>query len=320
LDRRDRIERANTGTDMMHAQSRWVWDGCRWICVQPCPPGGNTPGPQGPRGPQGPEGPPGPQGEPGGSSVLYAFVGPTPPLDPQLGQLWWNTSGHLYVWDGTTWQLVAPEMSENGTPTPPPTPEPQPPDFGGSFGTVTDGSPATINIGTPSPTRMVVVGFGQSGYWGSLPSSVTIGGVPATLLTSATASVGTAFFAANVPTGTTTTLEVTGSGSYGVLYCAYSVDTAGEPLVGYSSGPNDTVASVTFTVGDSGYVIALAENMGPANNQGWSANVTPDGTTSGPQQGISFARGSGLSGTQTVSKNTSSLQLGLITQVSVVTY
>lgn len=62
------------------------------------------PGPQGAPGPSGLQGLPGPQG-PAGLDVAY--VGPTAPSNPPLGEIWFNTTNQTFnVWDGTVWQEV----------------------------------------------------------------------------------------------------------------------------------------------------------------------------------------------------------------------
>jgi hypothetical protein len=58
----------------------------------------------GPPGPPGPPGPMGPQGVPGPAGLDLAYVGPTPPPNPQTGELWYNTTDDLlYVWEGGSW-------------------------------------------------------------------------------------------------------------------------------------------------------------------------------------------------------------------------
>ena len=52
--------------------------------------------------------PPGPQGPPG-STGGGAAVGPTPPLDPAVGEGWFNTSlipPQAFIWDGSAWLPV----------------------------------------------------------------------------------------------------------------------------------------------------------------------------------------------------------------------
>jgi hypothetical protein len=88
----------------------WVWNGYTWIDAGPFrgpqgPPGENgTNGTNGVDGEPGPEGPPGPQGEPGESGAAGVIIDSVPPLDPEDGQLWFDTTDNeLFMWDGENW-------------------------------------------------------------------------------------------------------------------------------------------------------------------------------------------------------------------------
>jgi hypothetical protein len=105
----------------------WAWSGNAWIGTGPirgpagqdgtdgAPGAPGTPGAEGPPGEQGPEGAAGPQGNPGtpgtpgaqgppGAPGATTTVAPTPPADPEIGDLWWDSAiGGLMVWDGTQW-------------------------------------------------------------------------------------------------------------------------------------------------------------------------------------------------------------------------
>lgn len=69
-------------------------------------------GPTGDPGPEGPEGPQGPKGDPGTSVTILGTVPTGPPTaadlppdyEPSPGDGWMaDDTGHLWVWDGTTW-------------------------------------------------------------------------------------------------------------------------------------------------------------------------------------------------------------------------
>src|SRR5690554_3556794 len=78
-------------------------------------------GPQGPAGNDGatgPQGPQGPQGVPGTNGVAVNWLGSfaTAPTSPALNDGYYNsTDGVSYIWNGTTWNIVAQDGSDGAT-------------------------------------------------------------------------------------------------------------------------------------------------------------------------------------------------------------
>jgi hypothetical protein len=132
-----------------------------------------------------------------------------------------------------------------------------------THGTGTNGS--SISIGTARSTRMVHL----SGYTtnGVFPTSVTIGGITATLLTrggaaSLTPSVGTLWQAwAKVPTGTTATVSISTAATYYIA--TFSTVNSGAATTG-NSGTN-LATTYTFTAADPGVCFWGGNGLEPSN-------------------------------------------------------
>ena len=95
----------------------WVWDGVQWENA------GSFMGPQGATGPQGaagssgPTGPQGPQGPPGHSTTIRGSVPDPSQLPPSAneGDAYIDDStGDLWVWNGSSWQNVGEIMGPPG--------------------------------------------------------------------------------------------------------------------------------------------------------------------------------------------------------------
>src|SRR5690554_3814719 len=100
----------------------YVWNGTAWQIVAQDGSDGAT-GPQGPQGPignTGPAGPAGPQGSAGvngtnGISIDWLGNYSSAPISPGLNQAYYNsTDGVSYIWDGTTWQIIAQDGTGGG--------------------------------------------------------------------------------------------------------------------------------------------------------------------------------------------------------------
>src|SRR5690554_5862733 len=100
----------------------YVWNGTAWNIVAQDGSDGAT-GPQGPQGPignTGPAGPAGPQGSAGvngtnGISIDWLGNYSSAPTSPGLNQAYYNsTDGVSYIWDGTTWQIIAQDGTGGG--------------------------------------------------------------------------------------------------------------------------------------------------------------------------------------------------------------
>src|SRR5690554_1427964 len=100
----------------------YIWNGATWNIVAQDGSDGAT-GPQGPQGPignTGPAGPAGPQGSAGangtnGISINWLGSLGTAPANPTLNQAYYNsTDGVSYIWDGTTWQIIAQDGTGGG--------------------------------------------------------------------------------------------------------------------------------------------------------------------------------------------------------------
>src|SRR5690554_5142227 len=100
----------------------YIWNGTTWNIVAQDGSDGAT-GPQGPQGPignTGPAGPAGPQGSAGvngtnGISIDWLGNYSSAPISPGLNQAYYNsTDGVSYIWDGTTWQIIAQDGTGGG--------------------------------------------------------------------------------------------------------------------------------------------------------------------------------------------------------------
>src|SRR5690554_2428263 len=92
----------------------YVWNGSTWNIVAQDGSDGAT----GPQGPQGPIGNTGPQGIPGANGVAVNWLGSfaTAPTSPALNDGYYNsTDGVSYIWNGTTWNIVAQDGSDGAT-------------------------------------------------------------------------------------------------------------------------------------------------------------------------------------------------------------
>src|SRR5690554_5002148 len=92
----------------------YVWNGSTWNIVAQDGSDGAT----GPQGPQGPIGNHGPQGIPGTNGVAVNWLGSsaTAPPTPALNDRYYNsTDGVSYIWNGTTWNIVAQDGSDGAT-------------------------------------------------------------------------------------------------------------------------------------------------------------------------------------------------------------
>src|SRR5690554_611931 len=92
----------------------YVWNGSTWNIVAQDGSDGAT----GPQGPQGPIGNTGPQGIPGTNGVAVNWLGSsaTAPPTPALNDGYYNsTDGVSYVWNGSTWNIVAQDGSDGAT-------------------------------------------------------------------------------------------------------------------------------------------------------------------------------------------------------------
>lgn len=146
--------------------------------------------------------------------------------------------------------------------------------------TYSGGSWNSIAIGDADPNRYVLVGiYGSSGT--RTVSSVTIGGVSATLVSDGTNSAriqhsaGTSeFWIAAVPTGTTANISITWSGSQN--RCGAGVWTMVRPksttAVDVDSSNSASPASVTLTTTNPGVVFAIGGNNS-TGSYSWT-NVT----------------------------------------------
>lgn len=112
---------------------------------------------------------------------------------------------------------------------------------------------ASLNIGTAHANRWVIAGIvsafrDDGGNPATDFSSVTIGGVPATLLSKnlLAGSLQVAFYAANVPTGTTATVVVTANGEQWFAAVAVAV-CDGEPTL-HAAAYDRVVSSNTWDV------------------------------------------------------------------------
>lgn len=163
---------------------------------------------------------------------------------------------------------------------------PEPLVFTGSVGKI--GSPGTsltytnVPIGTATANRWIVVGIYTNFNAGRTLSTVTIGGVSATLMYAApTLSASGArleFWKANVPTGTTANVVATSSGSmYDGACGAWSSQK--EPM--FYTGAIDTsissgVFSLSIDIPDGGAVIAMSDHGGGGGTILATSGVTQD--------------------------------------------
>jgi hypothetical protein len=134
--------------------------------------------------------------------------------------------------------------------------------FQGTASSSTNASSYTFSsqpFGSAASDRIVIVGIaGNSGS--SSISSVTIGGVNATIVVQSTGSLNIAIAAAAVPTGTTGSVVVTfsvGKSSCGIgIWSATGQITAS----GVASGSNVDLSEITISAEPGGFAIGVAAN------------------------------------------------------------
>ena len=144
-----------------------------------------------------------------------------------------------------------------------------------THGTGVSGS--TISIGTARSTRMVhLSGYTTTTYF---PTSVTIGGISATLLKrggspSLSGSPGTNWQAwAIVPTGTTATVSIGGTAA--TYYVAtFNTVNSGASGTGAAAGTPGSFSTFTFTVANPGVVFWGGTTTQPAGFQGGANSLT----------------------------------------------
>ena len=137
----------------------------------------------------------------------------------------------------------------------------------GTLVTRTAGTYSGVSIGTANTNRMVVI----SSSGGSSPSSVTIGGITATIVNGPSSAQYFAY--AKVPTGTTATIVLTGNTSNTQqIYTFNTVNTAPtNSLVSTTSVPANTNGTSTFTqnpVATESVFMATASFFGPGPGSG----------------------------------------------------
>jgi hypothetical protein len=164
--------------------------------------------------------------------------------------------------------------------------------FGSAGSTMEIGSGTHTHTGlsfrTAGPTRTLIVFAGLGNGTGGFVNSLSIGGVPATLVSSVNVGTGTSsqIWVASVPSGTSGSVSLSGpSGNWNSMVCVYAAyDLA-------SNTPTDTSTDISFPVSTSvsvqanGIVIAgmtvFASNPGSASwsgiTQDFAANYSGDG-------------------------------------------
>jgi hypothetical protein len=124
-----------------------------------------------------------------------------------------------------------------------------------------------VNIGTANALRQLVICFAWGSTVSRTVSSVTVGGVAATLVQQVgSTSGGTAIFRFPLSTGTTGNIVITMSGGctrmYGVAYdtrCRYSFTPMDSKTV---SSTNTSVSTASMQVNDGGFLIESAVMIG----------------------------------------------------------
>jgi hypothetical protein len=163
-----------------------------------------------------------------------------------------------------------------------------------------------MGIGTADANRVVAVGIFVQGFIGTV-TGVTIGGVSATQVTGAAASVTsiqTDIWYASVPTGTTATVVVTMNTSqqYSMAVTAFRIITATPTAGTGGSGTQGfgTTASATVTIPSGGGAIFLGQLDG-SQTQSWNVATVDNARTTTGANGTSSYDGhiTGLSGSQT---------------------
>ena len=148
----------------------------------------------------------------------------------------------------------------------------------------TGGNGSSISIGTARSTRIVHL----SGYTtnGVFPTSVTIGGISATLLkrggsSSLSGSPGTNWQAwAIVPTGTTATVSINRAATYYIA--TFNTVNSGASGSGNGAGTPGSSSTFTFTVANPGVVFWGGTTTEPAGFQGGANSLStssPGGVT-----------------------------------------
>lgn len=144
----------------------------------------------------------------------------------------------------------------------------------GAPGTSTVKTTDPVAIGTPSATRNVVVTVLRVGGAGSNVVSITAGGVPMTLVQSAS-SIAT--YRAVVPTGTTAVIVCTLSVHEGILFHVWTVEGTITRAAGVSRTQNTLGVSTSVTAYTGGYIAAsmLGQDQNMLTGLTWS-NATRD--------------------------------------------
>lgn len=141
-----------------------------------------------------------------------------------------------------------------------------------------------VDIGPAASDRWVIVALQVTNAGAATVSSVTIGGVSATLLYEAPTLVFAgsiwSFWKANVPTGTTASVAITTSASFFYWASCAAYYCAGEPIFhdgAFDNTYTGTTFSVAVDVPEGGAVIAGVFNDGAGALSSW-VGVTADWT------------------------------------------
>lgn len=118
---------------------------------------------------------------------------------------------------------------------------------------------SSLAVGTAATDRWVIVGYGDSS--GGVPSSMTIGGVTATLIVGASSS--SSIWAANVPTGTTATVVADGSSGSAAIIGYYTVNMSSgvATQAGEASSGGPAIVSNTVNISANGFCIVFSFNF-----------------------------------------------------------
>jgi hypothetical protein len=137
------------------------------------------------------------------------------------------------------------------------------------------------NIGAADPSRYVIAGVVGTGINGSTISSVTIGGIGATLVVERTnGAVDAAIYIAAVPTGTTATVVVNFSAQKGramlYLWRAIGLRSSTAAATASTATAVSNVLSVSLAVPAFGFAIGVAADNATTTTLTWSG-LTKDG-------------------------------------------
>lgn len=156
-------------------------------------------------------------------------------------------------------------------------------------GTANPQSFASVNIGTASASRYVIVCAGQTSN--GPVASMLIGGVTATLAKESGGG-GTnraSIWYANVPTGTTATIDVTSTvgfpGFFGIAVGVITTatptpaSTAAEAGGSFNNDPQVTTTSLTVPSSGIGVLCAVSNNPNTPTYNNWTAEYNTTSTT-----------------------------------------